>query len=733
MERKNQQTIRLGISNMTCASCVSRVEKAIMRVEGVQSTSVNLTEETATIELRESFSEVSILIDALKKSGYKASLRPDDSDDVLQENREVQSQQRRNFFLLVTSIVLTMPFIIQMLAMATGVSWSIPGWVQLGLAAPIQFIAGARFYQGAWSAIRNGAGNMDTLVALGTSAAFGLSVGMLFTPTFGDGHLYFEASASVITLVLMGKWLETRAKKSTTSALRELTKLRPQYANILEGAEERRVPIDSIQSGDIIVVRPGEQLPVDGEVTKGDSQTDESLITGESLPVQKAIGDRVIGGSMNGEGLLNIKATNTGKRSILSQIIELVRSAQGKKAPVQKLVDKIASVFVPVVFFVAVVTFVAWYISGASIVSAAVAGISVLVIACPCALGLATPTAIMVGTGVAARAGILIRDVDALEIAHRVDTMVLDKTGTLTEGRPKVSDLVSISGDEKGLIEIAAQAQKGSEHPLALAILKEAEKRGLTVHPPMSFKALPGKGLVATCSDKIIHIGNRALMIEIGNDISALDSQVKKWEVTGKSVMWVSQDEGIIGVIAVGDAIKPNAKETVSLLQQRGIQVAMLTGDNHQTAMAVASELNIKEVIAEVLPEEKFQKIDELRAAGLVVAMVGDGVNDAPALAAADLGVAMGSGTDVAMATAGITLMRGDPRLILDSIEVSRRTYGKIRQNLFWAFVYNVIGIPMAALGFLNPMLAGVAMALSSVSVVASSLLLRRKPLGGIK
>lgn len=721
-------TRELKLVGMTCAACAARIEKVLGRVPGVLAASVNFADETATVSALPSTVTAVDLIVAVQRAGYSATVRTGEAAEWAAEKASAKRRSRRELAVLLISIALTAPMVAQMIWMTAGVSWMIPAWAQLLLATPVQFVVGARFYRGAWGAVRAATGNMDLLVALGTSAAYGLSVALLLWPGLGDGHLYFEASATVITLVLLGKWFESRAKRSTTVAIRSMMNLRPEDASVLRGDGEVNVPVSEVAGGDVVVVRPGERIPVDGEVTGGDSQVDESMVSGESLPVEKTMGDEVTGGTINGAGLLHVRATRVGADSTLSRIIAMVRGAQASKAPVQKLVDRIAGVFVPVVVAVAAATWVVWLLLGADAITATITAVSVLVIACPCALGLATPTAIMVGTGAAARAGILIKDADALERSHHIDKVVFDKTGTLTEGRPVVTDVVAVDANKEQLVRLVASAQRGSEHPLARAVLQAADTEGMELAAVSDFASLPGKGLRATVDGHQLRIGNRRLMDELGAPITPLDAHAIALEEQGRTVMWMANAEGptLLGMIAVGDRPRPQAKEAVRLLARRGIGSVMLTGDNRRTALAIAREVGIDEVVAEVLPEDKAKTVQDLRDAGAVVAMVGDGINDAPALATADLGFAMGTGTDVAMHTAGVTLMRGDPRLVADAISVSRRTYNKIRQNLFWAFFYNVVGIPLAALGLLSPVLAGAAMAFSSVSVVTNSLLLRR-------
>jgi len=604
----------------------------------------------------------------------------------------------------------------------------LPAWVQFALATPVQFILGARFYIAAWKAVRAGAGNMDLLVALGTSAGYGLSLYQWANTAPGSmPHLYFEASAVVIALVLLGKYLESRAKRQTASAIRALEALRPERAIQLIDGQERDVAISALRLNDLVVVKPGERFPVDGEVIDGQSHADEALISGESLPVPKQPGDKVTGGAINGEGRLLVKTRALGAETVLARIIRLVEDAQAGKAPIQKLVDKVSQVFVPTVLVIAVFTLAGWLLAGAPLETALINAVAVLVIACPCALGLATPTAIMAGTGVAARYGILIKDAEALERAHEVTAMVFDKTGTLTSGTPRIAHLSAVDGNEDVLLQWAGALQQGSEHPLAKAVLDACTARDLNIEAVAASQALPGRGIAGTVQGRDLALGNRRLLEESGLTMGTLAQSAQAWEAEGRTLSWLIErgaQPSVLGLLAFGDTLKPGALEAVQQLTARHISSHLLTGDNRGSARVVAEALGISDVHAEVLPADKAATIVELKKTG-VVAMVGDGINDAPALAAADIGIAMGGGTDVAMHAAGITLMRGDPRLIPAALEISRKTYAKIRQNLFWAFVYNLIGIPLAAFGFLNPVLAGAAMALSSVSVVSNALLLK--------
>ncbi|NVZ22449.1 copper-translocating P-type ATPase [Pseudomonas costantinii] len=716
-------TFDLPISGMTCASCAGRVERALGKVPGVQSVSVNLANERAHVEVLGQM-DPGVLIAAVDKAGYTATLPQ--SESTTQANQAQRLHRER--WALLLAILLALPLVLPMLVEPFGLHWMLPAWVQFALATPVQFILGARFYIAAWKAVRAGAGNMDLLVAIGTSAGYGLSIYAWLTAPAGTvPHLYFEASAVVIALVLLGKYLESRAKRQTASAIRALEALRPERATrVVEGREED-VAISALKLDDLVLVKPGERFPVDGEVVVGQSHADEALISGESLPVPKQPGDIVTGGAINGEGRLLVRTLALGAESVLARIIRLVEDAQAAKAPIQKLVDKVSQVFVPAVLVLALITLVGWWFYGASLETAIINAVAVLVIACPCALGLATPTAIMAGTGVAARHGILIKDAEALERAHEVSAVVFDKTGTLTSGAPKIAHLAAVDGNEALLLQQAGALQRGSEHPLAKAVLDACRERGLNVADVSASQSLTGRGIAGTLEGRPLALGNRRLLEESGLNAGDLASSAKDWEAEGRTLSWLIEQGArprVLGLFAFGDTLKPGALEAVEQLRARHISSHLLTGDNRGSARVVAQALGIDDVHAEVLPADKAATVAELKKTG-VVAMVGDGINDAPALAAADIGIAMGGGTDVAMHAAGITLMRGDPRLVPAALEISRKTYAKIRQNLFWAFVYNLIGIPLAAFGLLNPVLAGAAMALSSVSVVSNALLLK--------
>ena len=715
------QALRLNIEGMTCASCVARVEKALNRVPGVLSVSVNLATETADIV--SAADNLGALQAAVERAGYRATL-PAAAPEVAPRGALPE------WWPVALAVALSLPLALPMVGMLWGAHWMLPGGLQFLLATPVQFWLGARFYVAGWKALRAGSGNMDLLVALGTSAAWGLSVWLWLTAAPGAmPHLYFEASAVVITLVLLGKWLETRAKRQTTDAIRALNALRPDTARVRRGGVEVELPLAQVVLDDEVVIRPGERVPVDGDIVDGASQVDESLITGESLPVAKQVGDRVTGGAVNGEGRLVVRTRAIGAETVLARIVRLVESAQAKKAPIQRLVDQVSAVFVPVVIALAVLTFGGWMIAGAGVETALLNAVAVMVIACPCALGLATPTAIMVGTGAAARHGILIKDAEALEIAHRVSVVAFDKTGTLTEGRPELVAFEPAVGAPGELLALAAALQAGSEHPLARAVSTAAVREGVTVLPASELAAVAGRGIEATVDGRALKLGSSRFMEELGVDLSPLAARAAQLQAEGRTVSWLADlttAPRLIGLLAFGDTLKASAAGAVSRLQAAGVRTVLVSGDNRGAAAAVAAQLGMTDVRAEVLPEHKAEVVAELKQGGAVVAMVGDGINDAPALAAADVGIAMSTGTDVAMHAAGITLMQGDPARVADALDISRRTWAKIRQNLFWAFAYNVVGIPLAAAGMLNPVIAGAAMAFSSFSVVSNALLLRR-------
>ncbi|MFW7377390.1 MAG: heavy metal translocating P-type ATPase [Oligoflexus sp.] len=729
--QESEYSFDIKIKGMSCASCVQRIERAVGKIQGVKSVAVNLALETAHVVVvdRQLLAQI---IEQIERAGYQASLLPRDAPADKDEKDKDQSLRREKRHVILGAL-LSAPLVLPMLLEAFGIHYMPVAWIQLLLAAPVQFFLGARFYKAAWKAVKAKSGNMDLLVALGTSAAFGLSLYHLLlhgehAGHGGQGHLYFESAAVIISLVLLGKYLESRAKQQTVSAIKALHALRPETARVRRKQQEQEVPVSSVVVGDLVVVRPGENVPVDGIVLEGSSYVDESLITGESLPVAKSKGEKLTGGSVNSDGLLVLKTTAVGSESTLARIIRLVESAQSAKAPIQRMVDKVSAVFVPVVLLIALLTIVSWGFFTGNWEQALIYGVAVLVIACPCALGLATPTSIMVGTGVAAKAGILIKDAEALEIAHSVTTVAFDKTGTLTEGRPQLVELLPFQISEKSLLELSAAIQTGSEHPLAKAVMDRVHKEGVIFKPALGIKALPGKGMQGAVDGKTILLGTQQLMLEHKIPIKPLAAKAKELELLGYSISYVAEQESarLLGLMAFSDQIKLTARQTIEDLQALGVKTVMITGDNIGSAQRVARELGIDEIRAQVLPQDKSRIVEELKSMGEVVAMVGDGINDAPALATAHVGIAMATGTDVAMHTAGLTLMRGNPLLIPDALDISRKTYRKIKQNLFWAFIYNVVGIPLAAFGMLNPMIAGAAMAFSSVSVVTNALVLKR-------
>ena len=753
-------SLNLSIGGMTCASCVGRVERALKKVPGVQDAMVNLATESAHITYATAEPLEARLRRAVRDAGYEP-------------RTEAQAEAAENtspwagFTPVAIGLVLSLPLVVPMLGDLLGQHWMLPAWAQFALATPVQFILGARFYKAGWHALKARTGNMDLLVAIGTSAGWGLSVWLWLTAAPGEmPHLYFEASAVVVTLVLLGKWLEARAKRQTTAAIRALHALRPDVAHMLGRDGEVDVPVAEVMAGDRLVVRPGERIPVDGSILEGHTQVDESMLTGEPLPVTREVGAPLTGGSINGDGRVVMQVTAVGAETVLSRIIRLVEDAQAAKAPLQRMVDQVSAVFVPVVLLVALATLLGWLWMGAGFELAMIRAVAVLVIACPCALGLATPAAIMTGTGVAAKNGILIKDAQALELAHKVDVVAFDKTGTLTVGRPRLTAFEVVPGqDEAAVLAAVASVHSGSEHPLARAVVVAAQERGLQPMAPDSVRAVPGRGTEGEVQARSYLVGSLRWMDELGVGLGALAARAKSLQNDGATVSALAErtTDGLAlrAILAFGDEPKPGAREALAALRARGIRTVMISGDNRGAALAMAQRLGLDpdagEVMAEVLPGDKAAMVAALqqgpdegrserrRAAprrerplggqrpsaaaergGHVVAMVGDGVNDAPALAAADVGMAMGNGTDVAMHAAGITLMRGDPMLVAAALDISRRTVAKIRQNLFWAFFYNVAGIPLAALGYLNPVVAGAAMALSSVSVMANALLLKR-------
>ena len=747
-----------AISGMTCAACAGRIERGLNKLPGVSLATVNLATERAHVEIsagpaqapdtqpgiEQAREQAQVIEQAVTKLGYSASwLKP--------ETPVKLPAPAHDGWKVILAALLTLPLVLPMLGALWGQHWMLPGGWQLLLATPVQFWLGARFYRAGWKAAINLAGNMDLLVAIGTSAAYGLS---LYQLSKGAEHLYFEAASAVITLVLLGKWLEGRAKQQTTAAIRALQALRPETARLRRDGQELDVAIAEVRVGDLVVVRPGEHIAVDGQILEGSSHIDEALLTGESLPVKRSMGEHVAAGAVNLDGVLLLQTSKIGADTALARIIRLVEDAQAVKPAIQRLVDKVSAVFVPVVLLIALITLLGWGWHDGNWSQALLNAVSVLVIACPCALGLATPAAIMAGTGVAARNGILIKDADALELAHRIDTVAFDKTGTLTVGKPSLVKIMAVdASQEPRLLQLAAALELGSQHPLARAVVQHANSLGLQLPLAQEAQALPGRGLRAqvneeagqddaahadTAGSSTVWLGNRLAMEQAGvswphahSAEAVLEKEAQSLLAAGYTLSWLAvaargEAARLLGFLAFGDALKPEAKSAVQKLHELAIKVVLLTGDHAASAHRLSQQLALDVVYAQQLPEDKATLVTTFRQQGAVVAMVGDGINDAPALAAADVGFAMASGTDVAMHTSGVTLMQGNPELVADTIAISRLTYRKIRQNLFWAFIYNMVGIPLAAFGLLSPVVGGAAMALSSVSVVLNALTLRR-------
>ncbi|MFC2017799.1 heavy metal translocating P-type ATPase [Chloroflexota bacterium] len=736
------------VGGMTCASCVAHVEEAISGVPGVISVNVNLASEKATVDYLEG-TTIADIRRAVEEAGYELGSEAATLEDVTAASqREILNTRNRFVFALLLGLAI--------MAIGWGPDFSGKDYLLWALATPVQFWAGWRFYHGAWGALKHRTTDMNTLIAVGTSAAYIYSVIAIIAPglfTSGklEAHLYFDTSAMIIALILLGRFLEARAKGQTSSAIKKLIGMQPKTAIVVRDGEEREIPIDDVLTGDLVLVRPGGRIPVDGVIGEGYSSIDESMITGESIPVDKKAGDEVIGGTINKTGSFRFEATKVGKDTTLSQIVRLVEEAQGSKAPIQRLADVIASYFVPIVIGIATITFVIWYFVGPdpALTYALINFVAVLIIACPCALGLATPTAIMVGTGKGAEHGILIRSAEALERSHQINTVMLDKTGTLTQGTPRVTGIIAApSSSREEVLRLAASAEHGSEHPLGEAIVKASQEQSLQLSPASDFKAIPGHGIEALVEGKRLILGNMKLIEESGLSLNELGGETDRLQTEGNTVMFLGVDGQVMGIIAMADTLKPGAADVLKALHGMGIEVSMITGDNQRTAEAIAREAGIEHIVAEVLPEHKAEEVKKLQAEGRVVAMVGDGINDAPALAQADVGIAIGTGTDVAMETGDITLISGDLSGIATAISLSKHTMRTIKQNLFWAFAYNVTLIPVAAgilylafgdsgvpsglhsilgdFGFLNPILAAAAMAASSVTVTVNSLRLRR-------
>ena len=729
------EKVELNLSGMTCAACANRIEKGLHKLDGVTNASVNLALERATVEFNASQANTTDLIKQVEKLGYQASLKDEEKNNIPdQRTKELQTQKRKFLF----SLILSIPLLWSMVSHFSFTSFIylpemlMNPWVQLAFATPVQFIIGKQFYIGAYKALRNKSANMDVLVALGTSAAYFYSL-FLTIASIGSNHhmveLYYETSAVLITLIVLGKLFEVRAKGRSSEAIKKLMGLQAKTAIVIRSGTEQEIPLEEVQVGDIVIVKPGEKIPVDGEIIEGRSALDESMLTGESVPIDKNAGDSVIGATLNKNGVLKIKATKVGRDTALSQIIKVVEEAQGSKAPIQRIADHISGIFVPIVVGIAIVTFIIWFvwITPGNVAEALEKMIAILVIACPCALGLATPTSIMAGSGRAAEFGILFKGGEHLERTHRLTTVLLDKTGTITNGTPILTDIfVEDRFNESEFLQLVGSAEKQSEHPLAQAIVSGIQNKNIDLVDVEEFESIPGYGIIAKVQGKLIIAGTRKLMIKHNISISTALQTMETLERSGKTAMLIAIDDQFAGMIAVADTIKDTSKEAVQRLKNMGLEVVMITGDNERTAKTIANSAGIERVVSEVLPAGKAEEVKKLQQQGKVVAMVGDGINDAPALAMADIGMAIGTGTDVAMEAADITLIRGDLNSIADAILMSQKTIRNIKQNLFWAFAYNSLGIPIAAMGFLAPWLAGAAMAFSSVSVVLNALRLQR-------
>ncbi|ALC81936.1 MULTISPECIES: heavy metal translocating P-type ATPase [Bacillus] len=734
------EKVEFDISGMTCAACANKIEKRLNKLNGVQTATVNFALESALVEYNPDEVSAADMKEAIKKLGYRLELKKEaQGEKVDHRQKEIEKQKGKFIF----SAILSIPLLWAMVSHFefTSFIWLpemfMNPWVQLALATPVQFLVGGQFYVGAYKALRNKSANMDVLVALGTSAAYFYSIYLSIISIGSDAHmveLYFETSAVLITLIILGKLFEAKAKGRSSEAIKKLMGLQAKTATVVRDGEELTIPIEEVIAGDIVYVKPGEKVPVDGVIFEGRSALDESMITGESIPVDKTVGEAVIGSTINKNGFLKVKATKVGKETALAQIIKVVEEAQGSKAPIQRLADVISGIFVPIVVGIAIVTFLVWYlvVSPGEFAVALEKLIAVLVIACPCALGLATPTSIMAGSGRAAEYGILFKGGEHLETTHRLDTVILDKTGTVTNGKPTLTDVILSNGSEEmEFLKLVGAAERNSEHPLAEAIVEGIKEKGIELETSEHFEAIPGFGIESKVEGKSLLIGTRRLMEKNNINVGDIMPTMENLEKQGKTAMLVAIDLQFAGLIAVADTIKETSQKAIERLKKMGLEVVMITGDNKQTAQAIANEVGIDHVIAEVLPEGKAEEVKKLQKAGKKVAMVGDGINDAPALATADIGMAIGTGTDVAMEAADITLIRGDLNSIADAIFMSKMTIRNIKQNLFWAFAYNALGVPIAALGFLAPWLAGVAMAFSSVSVVLNALRLQRIKLKG--
>ncbi|MES9694224.1 copper-translocating P-type ATPase [Bacillus toyonensis] len=723
------------VSGMTCAACANRVEKRLNKLDGVNKATVNFALESATVDFNPDEVSVNEMKSTITKLGYKLEVKSDEQDGSTDHRLQEIERQKKKF---IISFILSFPLLWAMVSHFSFTSFIyLPDmlmnpWVQLALATPVQFIIGGQFYIGAYKALRNKSANMDVLVALGTSAAYFYSVYLSIQSIGSSEHmtdLYFETSAVLITLIILGKLFEAKAKGRSSEAIKKLMGLQAKTATVVRDGTEMKILIEEVIAGDIVYVKPGEKIPVDGEIVEGKSAIDESMLTGESIPVDKTIGDVVIGSTINKNGFLKVKATKVGRDTALAQIIKVVEEAQGSKAPIQRVADQISGIFVPVVVVIAIITFAVWmiFVTPGDFGGALEKMIAVLVIACPCALGLATPTSIMAGSGRSAEYGILFKGGEHLEATHRLDTVILDKTGTVTNGKPVLTDIIVADGfHEEEILRLVGAAEKNSEHPLAEAIVEGIKEKKIDIPSSETFEAIPGFGIESIVEGKQLLIGTRRLMTKFNIDIEEVSKSMEELEREGKTAMLIAIDKEYAGIVAVADTVKDTSKAAIARLKKMGLDVVMITGDNTQTAQAIAGQVGIDHVIAEVLPEGKAEEVKKLQAQGKKVAMVGDGINDAPALATADIGMAIGTGTDVAMEAADITLIRGDLNSIADAIFMSKMTIRNIKQNLFWALAYNGLGIPIAALGFLAPWVAGAAMAFSSVSVVLNALRLQR-------
>ncbi len=748
METKEIKTLTLPVEGMTCASCVARVEKALKKADGVNSVNVNFATEKVTLSFDDKTTDLTKLTAIVEDAGYKL-VAPQPKEQETAEDLSISEstedlEQKKSYKQLKSEFIFAAIMTVPIMAVSM---MSMTNWFQTWSPIPVEyidrllflattivmFVSGKRFFTITWKLLKHFSADMNTLVAVGTGTAYLYSTIVVLFPkllslTSSSGHIYFDTATTIIALILMGRLLEARAKDKTSTAIKKLMGLQPKNARVIRNGNELDIPLSDLLINDIVVVRPGEKIPVDGAITEGSTSIDESMITGESIPVDKNVDDKVIGGTINKNGSISFKATAVGKDTVISQIIKMVEQAQGSKAPIQSLADKIAAVFVPTVISIALITFLIWYFAVGTVFTFAMINfIAVLVIACPCALGLATPTAIMVGTGVGASNGILIKNAESLEGAHKIKSVVLDKTGTITEGKPSVTDIIKLNGyEEQKLLQLTASIENKSEHPLGGAIVEYAKGKNIPLNNVEGFNSLTGLGLTGVVEGQAIAIGNLAMMKEYSIDTNKAEEISMTLANEGKTPIFVSINSELSGVIAVADTIKPDSKDAISNLKKMGIEVVMITGDNKKTAEAIAKEAGVDKVIAEVMPQDKANQVKQMQKEGKFVAMVGDGINDSPALAQADVGIAIGTGTDIAIEASDITLINGNLNGVVHAIKLSNKTLRTIKQNLFWAFIYNVIGIPVAALGFLNPIYAAAAMAFSSVSVVSNSLLLRR-------